>query len=323
MATARVQTQAPEPAATKAPLTINRADQTLCNEASPSEIAHLLQDLEKHGEIIPIPLVDADTDNVDPDDLDDSLGEDDPELSLDDEDALDVDDPSDEATPVYGNGTLVQPDDLPQDGTADNFVFRVRIADGKATCRFNGIDGLAATPKTPRSKNILDYLYRRHSLLKALAQWLEESRQAFLCSGDPWDLGANAHVEGKESFVPVIANTGGTTQTKDKRTFLWDKLPTKTNPETFARYLSHVRLVWDDGQCDLKKILFSKDAKLAWAAQACLRRCLEYGAPLPERLDDDDPNLAQSLKDYCALAGVTYNSKLVELAQMHATGVLP
>ena len=225
--------------------------------ASLDEFEQQLMKLEINGDISLQCNDVPDNDEIPAEDLQEM----DAKMSFDDEDELTDDyaeetvEPEIELTP---DGTCPQNDDSP---FREEHVLTIQVS-RKAACHFLG-PGFSAIPKTPLGESVLQAWNQRLETLEKLAAWLQENRQEFLKSGDIWDLGCNALQEAENGLRPY------------ERKCLANELG--INKDTFNKYLrGGLTLAWPDGQCDLAKVFFGREAKWAWVVSAFLQYCREY-----------------------------------------------
>ena len=158
------------------------------------------------------------------------------EISMADEDALDEFD-----------GEELDDDDNP-----NAFFLDVTIDEkGKAHCSAPDLSTyLSATPKTPLGQNCLYELSKRGETLRKLAKWLEDNRQNFLKSRKIADLGENAWEECRNEKLPIY---------QEKLAKVLD-----VSGSTFGKNIKNVMLKWEGVMVSME-ILFSKEARMAWA----------------------------------------------------------
>ena len=161
----------------------------------------------------------------------------------------------------------------PPEPCGDDDKFELIVSGG--VCRFQNPEwAWTYNPVTQRAENQLAEIAARCRVFRELAEWLNRARPSFLKSRDFWHLGPSS-LEEAEGHCSVLQ--------KDLLSML--DLNPPIREETFSRFIRQCELAWPDGSAPVQ-ILFSKEARLAWVAEAVVLFARYFTiVPLKDRLD--------------------------------------
>jgi len=257
-------------------------------EGSPVSMQILLSELEIQGHVAPDEDIIAD--EVQEEDLDSEL---DSEVSLADEDR-EYGDEEDQPLDTFGLDHISLDGEMLRESQAAERFSAFEIVIDRDRCSFIMPDWGFLKGKSPDGDMMMYEVDTRFLTLTAIAAWLSVNRGEFLQKRDLWYLGCSGLVEAGKNLVPTLQ--------KDLLSELQIKHLHKRNVSrsSFSRYIRHTRLVWEDGSTPLS-ILFSKEAKLAWAAHTIVLFSNEYGEKLTSRdielyADTTAPRLSSARK---------------------------
>jgi hypothetical protein len=126
---------------------------------------------------------------------------------------------------------------------------------------------------TPEGEAQLHELTSRYRTFAGIADWLNKNRKQFLNSRDLLDLGPLTLDEFSKDGAAVVQ--------KDFLRML--RLNPPVSEESFSRFLNQCDFVWPDGSVPVR-LIFSNDAKLAWAAQSVILYAKKFGQQLTEKV---------------------------------------
>jgi hypothetical protein len=234
--------------------------------AGPRGIAEMLARLEARGEIVANNDVTADENDFDLD------GTADVELDLQNEDLAPVE-VWQQPGNLVENAVELGSNADPPEPCGDDDRFELIVSEG--VCRFQNPEwAWTFNPVTQRAENQLAEIAARCRVFRALAEWLNRARPSFLKSRDFWHLGPSS-LEEADGNCSVLQ--------KDLLSMLDLNRPIRE--ETFSRFIRQCELAWPDGSAPVQ-ILFSKEARLAWVAEAVVLFARNFpNVPLSDRLD--------------------------------------
>lgn len=269
-----------------------KAEAAPIHEGSPQQVARMLADMEAAGRLLRESVRWDGLSDIAPGDVDcDDTAEEGEETEIDWGDEDDLADTSDERATGFDSpgADFSDVNDEVSPFVDDACEIRVFLRPGRGWCcrmADDGWEGGRAREGDQQAKSMLHEVGIQKAVRRGVAAWLEKHRQMFLSSRRLWDLGCCAETELENETIPIFQN--GLLHMDEFQACLAPLLAMPStvpsaslHPGTFSRHIRSVQLVWDDGWVSLEHLLFGRDTRLAWAANAIARKLTDIRPPLP------------------------------------------
>ncbi|MCB1093414.1 MAG: hypothetical protein KDL87_17885 [Verrucomicrobiae bacterium] len=156
-----------------------------------------------------------------------------------------------------------------------SFRLLVDTEDGDAECSVEYPAWVRWRGATPFGRDWMANLERRLNVLGAVAGWLTDQRRYFLKSADPRDLGSDADNEVRSNYASV---TQGGLIDHLRLTDMGEK-------SIISSALDGTQLEWPDGSSLPLDFLFSREARMAWTANAIKKLSAQAGWTMQQVLE--------------------------------------